>query len=114
MNSLWPALMFIAITTYYILVPSRVIIVLYLVAYNHIEPDDFTKVLLISLNICWLSGHYGTDFTPFIALFFWDIAILWLLISRRLRRQRYDVLLTGMVDLTFNLIAWVSERHFRL
>jgi hypothetical protein len=113
MNNFWLVLAFIAITAYYMMDSSRVIIVLYLVAYNHIEPEDSAKVLLISLNLCWLARHYGTDFTPFIALFCWDLAVLWLMMIRRLRRQRHDVLLIGMVDLLINLLALVEE-HLRL
>jgi hypothetical protein len=107
MNSLWPALLFIAISTYYPMDLRRIVVVLYLVAYNQLQPDDFARLVWTSLHLWVFSGHYGTDFAPLVAIFCWDFAVLWLITVHRLRYHQYDVLLVGIVDLLYNLITWV-------
>jgi hypothetical protein len=107
MNSLWPALLFIAISTYYPMDLRRIVVVLYLIAYNQLQPDDFARLVWTSLHLWVFSGHYGTDFAPLVAIFCWDFAVLWLITVHRLRYHQYDVLLVGIVDLLYNLITWV-------
>jgi hypothetical protein len=85
----------------------RVVVVLYLVAYNQLQPDDFARLVWTSLHLWVFSGHYGTDFAPLVAIFCWDFAVLWLITVHRLRYHQYDVLLVGIVDLLYNLITWV-------
>jgi hypothetical protein len=109
MNNLWPALLFTAISTYYLMELRRVVVVLYLIAYNQLQPDDFARLLWTSLHLWVFSGYYGSGFAPLIAIFCWDFAVLWLIAVHRLRYQRYDVLLIGLVDLLYNLIAWTMD-----
>jgi hypothetical protein len=109
MNSLWPALLFIAISTYYLMDLRRFVIVLYLVAYNQLQPDDFARLLWTTLHLWMFSGHYGSGFAPLIAIFCWDFVVLWLIAIHRLRYHRYDVLLIGIVDLLYNPITWAMD-----
>jgi hypothetical protein len=115
MSNFFSALLFIAITAYYIYSMDirHAAIILYLLVANLTEPyrtitvyldlDCFTHTCWMSTMLCWLFDQYDVDMATLLVLLCWELAVFQLTGHLGQGPANYDVVYFGLLPILFTL-----------
>lgn len=74
-------------------------VVLYLVVVNQVELGDYVVVWWMAVPLWWFHEYYATNFTPFVILCCWDLAIFCLWATNRLKHDPNYIIFSGLIPL---------------
>ena len=125
MKSLILALLFVAISAYYVSAMDirHAVVLLYLIVANvagpyrilarYIQLDCFTHTCWMSILLCWLFDRYDFDMVSLLVFFFWEVAVFELMDYLGYRPENHEVVYFDPLPIFFTLYRESRGLHVR-